>query len=148
MVRPDAADPVKGREWKGGASTIRWFNADGSNQGRVLTGNVVTDGSLIQLRPRAARRAGWAATAVDEHGAVTSVCYGAFFAWSLSAYMAELYALLQALRHGQPPLTIWLDCESVDGDYARGKEHTIAARKRGADIWRTKIRDSRSVALR
>ena len=60
------------------AFEVRWCKTGGEGeQGDfIFTGIGFTDGALHGGGPRAARRAGWAAVAIDGNGKVTGGCYG------------------------------------------------------------------------
>ena len=54
----------------------------------------------------------------------------------MDSYLAELKAILEALRMAVPPLTIYTDNAQALNDRGKGKEHCVSARTRGAAMWR------------
>ena len=54
----------------------------------------------------------------------------------MDSYLAELKAILEALRVPVPPLTVYTDNAQVLNDRGKGKEYCVSARTRGAAMWR------------
>ena len=105
-------------------------------EGFHFHGDVFSDGSVRHGCRKGNERAGWAAVIIDDAGMVVAGIYGTcpdFFPTSLRA---ELWAVLQVLRHALPPITIWVDNDGVVGGYARGKEWCCDSDRPAADLWR------------
>ncbi len=112
-----------------------WWEAATINQERVITGEVYTDGASRGPFWRAAR-AGWAAVALDQDGKWVATLSGTLGGPHVSAFRAELKAVLEALRIALPPLTIYCDNAAVVRGFSNGKDHCISSKARGADLWR------------
>ena len=105
-------------------------------EGFHFHGDVFSDGSVHQGCRKGHERAGWAAVIIDDDGLVVAGICGTcpdFFPTSLRA---ELWAVLQVLRHALPPITIWVDNDGVVGGYARGREWCCNSDRPAADLWR------------
>ncbi|CAK0857407.1 unnamed protein product [Prorocentrum cordatum] len=131
------ADPaVELRLWDL-ASCDDWL-AEG-NWGGLATGDIYVDGSLQFGDCPALRRGGWSFTKLkgnDEYE-MDCVCYGPLpgTQWIQSVPRAELYALLQALTVGTPPIIIHTDCQNVV-DGAQAGPTWLGKRSRPhLDIW-------------
>ena len=114
--------------------SVRWQTSELDGAG--LRGNVCTDGSL-KHKHRSGGQCGWAA--VSGHGSTPAVTWGCMPA-KLPVHKrilrAELWAVLQALRHAVPPIAIHTDCAAVLLGVSRGRRLCCAARSKHADVWR------------
>ncbi len=117
------------------AAEMTWWQAADMNQERVMTGEVYTDGASRGPFWRAAR-AGWAAVALDHEGKWVATLSGTLGGPHVSAFRAELKAVLEVLRIALPPITIYCDNAAVVRGFANGKDGCISSRARGADLWR------------
>ena len=118
------------------------------NQGHPIEGvppgftSAGTDGSLIDTKPKAAARAGWAVVLRDEVGEPTVGAYGPCPDMCPSAPRAEAWAIFQAIRlawyeaDDKEPLRIITDCENLVKQFARGRKYCTEGRRPLADIWR------------
>ena len=144
---PEITDPQKSqekcREHKG--ETTRWEvpairQKAAGGEDVALTGFIVTDGSMIQQKPKKARRAGWSVVQVDGEGKVLQAAYGPLECLQPNTYLAELHALTRAFELAVPPILVWSDCKSVVDDYNRGPDRCTHSRKKGAALWRRLFR--------
>ena len=86
----------------------------------IFTGNVFSDGSVRGDCGKGDGRSGWAAVRVNEQGEVEFGVHGPCPDFFPSSLRAELWGLLQVLRHALPPVTIWVDNAGVvDGFQCR-----------------------------
>ena len=95
-----------------------------------------TDGSL-KHKHRAGGQCGWAVTGMQ--GGDTLTAWGTMPAdlpVQKRILRAELWAILQALRHSQPPLQVHTDCAIVLQLLKKGRRVCTAARTKHADVWR------------
>ena len=108
----------------------------GAHQLLHLEGHAASDGSL-KHKHRAGGQCGW--SVAGRSGGSEIVIWGSM-PCSLPVHKkilrAELWGLLQSLRHCLPPITVHVDCEAVLTMLARGKKCCTAARTRHADVWR------------
>ena len=101
----------------------------------TFTGEVFSDGSVVGGCRKGDERAGWAVVKVDDEGMVIFGVYGTcpdFFPTSLRA---ELWGVLQALRHAMPPVTIWVDNAGVVDGFGRGRSWCVDSARPAADLW-------------
>ena len=101
-----------------------------------LTGDVYTDGAMSGGARKGTERSGWAALLIDHEGKVVGGIYGTCPDWFPTSLRAELWAALQALRHGCPPITLWIDNDSVVKGFHRGREWCCDSSRPAADLWR------------
>ena len=101
----------------------------------TFTGNVYSDGSVIGGCRRGDERRGWAAVCIDEQGKVRFGIYGTCPDHFPTSLRAELWALLQVLRHSCPPVTIWIDNAGVVAGFGKGGQWCVAACRPAADLW-------------
>ena len=100
-----------------------------------FAGDVFSDGSVRTSSRKGHERAGWAAVMINSSGLVIGGVYGTcpdFFATSLRA---ELWAVLQVLRHACPPITIWCDTAGVVDGFQKGASWCCNARRPAVDLW-------------
>ena len=102
----------------------------------AFTGNVFSDGSLRGGCRRGDERGEWAAVCVTDQGDVIFGAYGTCPDHFLSSLRAELWALLQVLRHARPPVTAWVDNAGVVDGFGKGRVWCVAACRPAADLWR------------
>ena len=95
-----------------------------------------SDGSVHMGCRKGSERAGWAAVAIDEEGKVIGGAYGTCPDYFPSSLRAELWGVLQTLRHAMPPITIFVDNAGVVDGYAKGKEWCCHSGRAAADLWR------------
>ena len=72
----------------------------------------VTDGSLIDAKPREARRAGFAAATPDKEGYFEQLVYGPFLGLDPTAFKAELDGAVRVAELCMPPVKIYLGLPS------------------------------------
>ena len=101
----------------------------------TFEGDVYSDGSVIGGCRAGCERGGWAGVKVNEDGQVIFGVYGTCPDWSPSSLRAELWALLMVLRHALPPITIWVDNDSVVKGFKKGKAWCVCSRRPAADLW-------------
>ena len=73
---------------------------------------------------------------INDEGLVVGGAYGTcpdFFPTSLRA---ELWGVLQTLRHACPPITVWVDNSGVVDGFARGAAWCCDSSRPAADLWR------------
>ena len=102
---------------------------------RIVTGEVYTDGSAHGSFWKAAR-GGWCVVVMGELGQWIWTLYGTLGGPYFDSYVAEMKAILEALRIAVPPITIYTDNAEVLRDAAKGKAWCVSAEVRGAAIWR------------
>jgi len=102
----------------------------------IFTGEVGTDGSMIDLRPIAARRAGWSAVSTDSEGNLAFAIFGTCPDRCPTANRAELWGILCALRRARFPLTLATDCEVAVKAWERGRAFCCDSSRKAADLWR------------
>ena len=100
-----------------------------------VTGSVFTDGALSGGARKGTERAGWAVVVVGDCGLVIGGLYGTCPDHFPTSLRAELWALLQALRHARPPLTIWVDNAGVVDGLAKGRTWCCHSSRPAADLW-------------
>ena len=102
---------------------------------RVITGEVYTDGSAHGAFWKAAR-GGWCVVVMEDRGQWRWTLYGTVGGSFVDSYVAELKAILEAVRIAIPPITIYTDNAELLRDSAKGKAWCVAAKTRGASMWR------------
>ena len=113
---------------------VRWcggVKVDNPN----FTGDVYTDGSVIGGCRRGLERGGWAAIQMNQEGKIIFGTYGPCPDRFPSSLRAELWALLIVLRHAMPPLTVWLDNDSVVKGFRRGRHWCLSSGRPAVDLW-------------
>ena len=101
----------------------------------TFTGDVFSDGSVVGGCRKGDERAGWAAVKADDQGKVVFGVYGTcpdFFPTSLRA---ELWGVLQTLRHAMPPIIIWVDNAGVVDGFGKGRQWCVDSARPAADLW-------------
>ena len=109
-----------------------------------FTGDVFSDGSVLHGFRKGNERAGWAAVMINGEGKVISGIYGTCPDYFPTSLRAELWGVLQTLRHGCPPITIWVDNAGVVEGFAKGESWCCSSSRAAADLWRLvwwKVRD-------
>jgi hypothetical protein len=124
LVQPSKPPPFVAR-WCGGVVV----------EDPTFTGNVFSDGSVIGGCRRGDERSGWAAVCITALGEVIFGAYGTCPDYFPTSLRAELWALLQVLRHAQPPVTIWVDNAGVVDGFGRGRQWCVASCRPAADLW-------------
>jgi len=108
----------------------------GPEQEAFFEKDVATDGSL-KHKHRAGGQCGWAVTGMQ--GGDTVTAWGAMPATlpvQKRILRAELWAILQALRHSQPPVHVHTDCAIVLQLLKKGRKVCTSSRTKHADVWR------------
>ena len=101
-----------------------------------LTGDVFIDGSVLGGCRKGHERAGWAAVKVDGTGLVTGGIYGTCPDHFPTSLRAELWGVLQALRHAHLPIRLFVDNAGVVNGYARGRGWCCDSSRSACDLWR------------
>ena len=101
-----------------------------------LSGDAFSDGSVLMGGRKGNERAGWATVMIDRHGKVIGGIYGTCPDYFPSSLRAELWGVLQTLRHACPPITIWVDNAGVVGGYAKGRRWCCDPSRPAVDLWR------------
>jgi hypothetical protein len=101
-----------------------------------LTGDAFSDGSVLGGRRKGHERAGWATVMIDSQGLVLGGIYGTCPDFFPSSLRAELWGVLQTLRHACPPITIWVDNAGVVEGITKGRRWCCDSRRPAADLWR------------
>ncbi|CAK0909131.1 unnamed protein product, partial [Prorocentrum cordatum] len=119
------------------ASCDDWLTE--GNWDGLATGDIYVDGSLQFGDYAPLRRGGWSFTKLkdnDEYD-MDYVCYGPLpgAQWVQSILRAELYALLQALRVGTPPMRIFTDCQNVVDGVMAGPASLDKRSRPHLDLW-------------
>ena len=112
-----------------------WFEAADDEVARSLGGDIYTDGSAHGLFWRA-KRGGWSAVALDQHGRHKWTKRGTLGGLNISSHRAELRALLEALKFAAPPMTIHIDNKGVIDGTQAGREWCTSSKTADADLWR------------
>jgi len=102
----------------------------------VFTGRAATDGSMIDVKPARARRAGWSGVCTTEEGELRFAFYGTCADRCPTAHRAEIHAILGVLRRARFPLTLYTDHKSAVTAWERGREYCCDSSRAAADIWR------------
>ncbi|CAK0796433.1 unnamed protein product [Prorocentrum cordatum] len=119
------------------ASCDDWLTE--GNWDGLATGDIYVDGSLQFGDYAPLRRGGWSFTKLkdnDEYD-MDYVCYGPLpgAQWVQGIMRAELYALLQALRVGTPPMRIFTDCQNVVDGAKAGPAWLDKRSRPHLDLW-------------
>ena len=101
-----------------------------------LSGDAFSAGSVLMGGRKGNERAGWATVMIDRHGKVIGGIYGTCPDYFPSSLRAELWGVLQTLRHACPPITIWVDNAGVVGGYAKGRRWCCDSSRPAVDLWR------------
>ena len=101
-----------------------------------FTGDVYTDGAVSGGGRAGTERSGWSAVMINEHGLVVGGIYGTCPNFFPSSLRAELWGVIQALRHALLPLTLWVDNSGVVDGFAKGREWCCHSGRQAADLWR------------
>ena len=125
-LRPPVATPPFVARWCGGVEVADFY----------FTGHAFTDGALSGGARKGSERSGWAAVAIDSHGLVIGGIYGTCPDYFPTSLRAELWAVVQALRHCCPPLTLWVDNAGVVDGFAKGRIWCCDSARPAADLWR------------
>ncbi|CAK0865267.1 unnamed protein product, partial [Prorocentrum cordatum] len=133
-ITADPADEL--RLWEI-ASSDDWLTE--GNWDGFATGDIYVDGSLQFCDYAPLRRGGWSFTKLkdnDEYD-MDYVCYGPLpgAQWVQSILRTELYALLQALRVGTPPMRIFTDCQNVVDGVMAGPAWLDKRSRPHLDLW-------------
>jgi ribonuclease HI len=100
-----------------------------------FSGDVYTDGALRGGSRKGTERSGWAAVMIDAQGLVVGGIYGTCPDHLPSSLRAELWAVLQVLRHACPPVTMWVDNAAVVSGFAKGQVWCCSSSRPAADLW-------------
>ena len=103
----------------------------------VYQGVAAADGSMIDVRPTSARRAGWGAVSADLKGELRFLWYGTCPDRCPTAHRAELWGVIGVLRRARFPLTLLTDCEAAVKAWARGRVYCCDGSRKAADLWRS-----------
>ena len=103
----------------------------------IYSGVASSDGSMIDVRPVGARRAGWSAVAGNDAGELRFVFYGTCPDRCPTAHRAELWGVLGILRRAVFPLTLITDCEAAINAWKRGRAYCCDGSRKAADLWRS-----------
>eukprot|EP00959_Pyramimonas_sp_CCMP1952_P236566 4943863-Pyramimonas_sp.AAC.1 len=112
-----------------------WSFAHGGDMS-MLTGDIYTDGSGLSpiARPEA-NRAGWGVAMMNGQ-ALQGIAYGPLPGHQQSVPRAELYAVIQVLRHRLLPIHIRTDCLGTVDGLMGGPEWCTHPRRQHCDLWR------------
>jgi len=102
----------------------------------AFTGTAGSDGSLIDLRPIQARRAGWSAVSTSHSGELRFACYGTCPDRCPTAHRAELWGILMVVSRAVFPLRLLTDHQRAVKAWERGRAYCCDSARPAADLWR------------
>ena len=107
----------------------------GQEQTALFENAVGTDGSLTH-KHRSGGKCGWAVVGNQSGQQAAWGSMPASLPVQKRILRAELWAILQALRHCSPPIQVHTDCAAVLQGLAKGSKKCGAAGAKHADVWR------------
>ena len=126
------ANPLQGYSWGVGSAEVFAVNDDAT-----LAGSVGTDGSLKNGKFKQLRAGGWAAVTIDANFQGLSGVYGALPLARPTSLAAEIWAILQCLRHIELGALseVVVDCSGAIKGLLRGRLWATGSGRPQAHLW-------------